>query len=661
MRYFITGASGFIGRRLVRRLLERPDALVFYLRRVGDPVPEAELATFWGVGAARAIAVEGEITKPNLALPDECLKELTNHVDHVFHLAAIYDLKADANLVLRVNVEGTRQVVRFAETIRGTRFHHISSIAAAGLYRGVFREDMFEEAEGLDHPYLKSKHLSERVVRQECRVPWRIYRPGIVVGDSRTGEMDKIDGPYYFFKSIQKMRRLLPSWMPAVGIEGGRINLVPVDFVVAALDHLAHRPELDGRCFHLTDPDTHRVGDMLNIFARAAHAPAIALRFNAALLDALPQPVMRSLLALSPVKRTRDLAMESLQLPPDILQFVNFPTRFDSREAREILEPAGIRVPALEDYAWRLWDYWERHLDPDLFAERSLKDRVNGRVVLVTGGSSGIGKAVALRLAQAGATTLIVARDRRRLEQSCAEAADAGTRLHPYVADLTDAMACGEFIRLVLEEHGGVEILINNAGHSIRRSIEISFDRFHDFERQMAINFFAALRVTLGLLPAMTARGAGHVINISSIGVLTNAPHFSGYVASKAALEAWSRCAAAEFLDRGVRFTTINMPLVRTAMIAPTRLYDDAPTLDPQQAADIVIDAIIRRPARIATRLGLLGQTVNAVAPRFGQIIMNTAFRLFPDSAAARGKPEAESDTTSEQIALAGLLQGIHL
>jgi thioester reductase-like protein len=136
-------------------------------------------------------------------------------------------------------------VVRFANEIKAGCFHHVSSIAAAGLFEGIFREDMFDEAENLDHPYFATKHDSEKVVRTECKVPFRVYRPARG-GRFATGEMDKIDGPYYFFKLIQRMRQMLPPWMPTIGIEGGRINIVPVDFVVAAMDHIAHAKGHDG-------------------------------------------------------------------------------------------------------------------------------------------------------------------------------------------------------------------------------------------------------------------------------------------------------------------------------------------------------------------------------------------------------------------------------
>jgi NAD(P)-dependent dehydrogenase (short-subunit alcohol dehydrogenase family) len=213
----------------------------------------------------------------------------------------------------------------------------------------------------------------------------------------------------------------------------------------------------------------------------------------------------------------------------------------------------------------------------------------------------------------------------------------------------------------IAAEHGGVDILINNAGRSIRRGIENSFDRFHDFERTMQVNYFGSLRLTMGLLPGMLEKRGGHIINISSIGVLTNAPRFSAYVASKAALDAWTRCAASEFVDRGIEFTTINMPLVKTPMIAPTKLYDHVPTLTPDDAADMIVDAIIHRQSRIATRLGIFGQVLHAVAPRIAQIVMNTTYRMFPDSTASQGKVGAPiSPPSADQVAFSQIMRGIH-
>jgi len=337
MTYFVTGATGFIGRFLVANLHKRGKPIYALVRR-GSQKKLAALREKLGADERQIIAVVGDLGKPQLGISDADLRKLKGKVDHFFHLAAIYDLEASAEEQQAANVEGTRHAVDFAAAISAGTFHHVSSIAAAGLYEGVFREDMFDEAEELDHPYFRTKHDAEGVVRNECTRPFRIYRPGFVVGHSKTGEIDKIDGPYYFFKTIQRMRELLPPWMPTVGIEGGRINIVPVDFVADAIDYIAHRKGLDGKCFHLTDPEPYRIGEVLNLFAKAGHAPLMSMRVNAKLFGFIPAPILYGLGSLAPVKRAMRVVLNDLGIPRDVFQFVNWPTRYDNREAAKALK-----------------------------------------------------------------------------------------------------------------------------------------------------------------------------------------------------------------------------------------------------------------------------------------------------------------------------------
>ena len=662
MDYFVTGATGFIGRFLVSDLLKRKGTIHVLVRRDSQKKLEA-IGRKMGWDMKRIVPVAGDLGAAKCGVSAAQLRALKGKVRHFFHLAAIYDMDADAESQRVANVEGTRHALDLAAALEAGCFHHVSSIAAAGLYPGIFREDMFDEAEGLDDPYLATKHASEGLVRAEKRIKWRVYRPGMVVGHSQTGEIDKIDGPYYFFTLLKKLREALPPWMPMVGVEGGRINIVPVDFVAAALDHIAHKPRLDGHAFHLTDPEPMRVGEVLNAFARAGHAPEMTMRIDARMFAFVPSGVRMAAANLPPVRRMTAMLLRDFRIPKSVLKFITYPTRFDNREAERALKGSGIAVPRLDTYAWRLWDYWERHLDPDLFVDRTLKGKVRNKVVVITGGSSGIGLSTAQRVAEAGAITVIVARGEEELFKARDEMKAMGGKVFAYTADLSDMADCDRLVATVLKEHGHVDILVNNAGRSIRRSIELSYDRFHDFERTMQLNYFGSLRLIMGFMPTMTHRRKGHIINISSIGVLANSPRFSAYVASKAALDAFSRCAQGELSGKGISFTTINMPLVKTPMIAPTKMYDSVPTLTPEEAADLVVKGIIEKPSRIATRLGIFSALINALAPKAYEVIMSTAFELFPDSAAAKGDKKAlkgETAPSNEQIAFAALMRGVH-
>ena len=661
MSYFVTGATGFIGRYLVSNLLKRKGTIHVLVRK-GSAKKLTQIGEQMGWDMKRIVPVNGDLSKAKLGLSVAQINALKGKVQHFFHLAAIYDLTADAESQKVANIGGTKNALDLAAAVKAGCFHHTSSIAAAGLYPGVFREDMFDEAEGLKDPYFRTKHDSEGLVRKQTAVPYRIYRPSMVVGHSQTGEIDKIDGPYYLFTLIKKIRETLPQWMPTLGIEGGRINVVPVDFVANAMDHIAHKTGLDAQCFHLVDPEPMRFGELMNTFARAAHAPEMTMRLDARMFGFIPAPMRMAVSSLPPVKRLTNMILRDLKIPASTLSFITYPTRFDCRETERALKGSKIAVPALDSYAWRLWDYWERNLDPDLFVDRSLRGKVENKVVVITGGSSGIGKAAAIKIAEAGAKVIIAARGEEELEVTRKEIVDAGYICFAYKSDLADLASCDSLIEQVVKDHGGIDILINNAGRSIRRSIELSFDRFHDFERTMQLNYFGSVRLIMQALPSMIAKRRGHIINISSIGVLTSSPRFSAYVASKAALDAFSSCAQGELSGKGISFTTINMPLVKTPMIAPTKMYDSVPTLSPEEAADLIVKAIIQKPSRVATRLGVFAGVMNAVFPKAYEVLISTAFELFPDSAAAKGmKGRSEAaQATSEQIAFASVMRGVH-
>jgi len=659
MNYFVTGATGFIGKFLLERLLARPKAQVHVLVRAASIAKFEEQAERYGAARERLHLVAGDVTVPGLVAAAD-LARLRGKIDHVFHLAAVYDMGMDDVTADRINNEGTRNLVAFANSLGGgVRLHHVSSIAVAGdNFRGVFREDMFDVGQTLGHPYYRSKFDSEKIVREEARVPFRIYRPGIVVGHSQTGEMDKIDGPYYFFKTLQKLSHAVPKWLPLLGIEGGRIPVVPVDYVAGAMDAIAHREGLDGQAFFLVPNPAPSVGELLATFLGVAHGPDFARRFELRGLSQAAHGIGQRVGKAVPAAMKRSLS-ERLGMPLSVLGQTFNQTVYDDREARAALQGSGLRCPELREYADKLWQYWEQHLDYDTEVPPQLLLKLAGKVVMVTGASSGIGFVTAKKLAAAGAKVVLVARTREKLEETRQIIEKAGGEAHVYPCDLNNMEAIDAMAEAVLNDFGHVDVLINNAGRSIRRAVFESLDRFHDFERTMQLNYFGAVRLIMKLLPSMARRRGGHIINISSIGVLSNMPRFSAYVASKAALDAFSRCLSAEVKNRNIEITAIYMPLVRTPMIAPTKLYDYIPTWSPERAANTVVRAIVERPKSIATRFGTMAALSYALWPKINDRILSTGFQLFPSSSAAQGKKEGVKPSL-EQTVFANVFKGGH-
>jgi NAD(P)-dependent dehydrogenase (short-subunit alcohol dehydrogenase family) len=255
--------------------------------------------------------------------------------------------------------------------------------------------------------------------------------------------------------------------------------------------------------------------------------------------------------------------------------------------------------------------------------------------VLVTGASSGIGEATARAVASTGATVLLVARRADELDRVRAAIEATGGRATSYVCDLTDGPAVDALVARLLAEHGAIDYLVNNAGRSIRRSLDLSYERFHDVERTMAVNYFGPVRLTMGLLPAMRAQRFGHVVNVVTWGVQMKAPKFSAYIASKSALDAWSRIAGREAYADNVTFTNMRFALVRTPMSAPTEAYAGRGATA-EQAARRVVRALEDRPVTVNTRAGDVGEVLNLVAPRLSDWLFHRLDRRFPDSRAAR-------------------------
>src|SRR4051812_5791614 len=670
MRYLVTGGTGFLGRMVLTRLLAREDCDAVYalvregsrdrlLRRLADTH-----------GHEKVVPVVGDLTRPRLGLHDAEIDGLAGRVDHVLHLGAIYDITADDDTNRAANVDGTRGVVELASRLGVSCLHHVSSVAVAGEYEGTFTEDDLDVGQTFGNPYHETKYQAERIVREESTVPWRVYRPAVVVGDSQTGEMDKIDGPYYLLTAISLLGRL-PSALRFAVPELGATNVVPVDFVADAMVHLVHQPGMDHRAFHLVHPRPQPLSEVYNALADALGAPKLQATMPTA-VGSLVKRGAEQAARVPALAAARDIALAELDIPPEVLPHLTFGATFSSAETRRALEGTGIASPEIGDYARVLVDWWREHLDPNRHRRPRPGGPLQGRRVVITGASSGIGRETAFKVARAGGVPLLVARRTEELEEVRTEIERDGGQAWVYSCDITDGESVDALVKAMINDHGGpdtgIDMLVNNAGRSIRRGVRLEVDRFHDFERTMAINYFGAVRLTLALLPHMLERRFGHIVDISSIGVQTGPPRFSAYVASKAALDAWADIVATEVLGDGVTFTTVHMPLVRTPMIAPTRIYDAFPTDSPQEAANKVLHALIGRPKHVGTLLGTFGAVAGALTPGIKDAVMHIAYRVFPESAAAREGSETHDDARTLETgplsrgaqAMARLLPGVH-
>ncbi|TWE13382.1 SDR family oxidoreductase [Rudaeicoccus suwonensis] len=624
--YFVTGGTGFIGRHVLPRLLEAdPQAQIHVLVRSTSAERFTRLIEDWP-GSDRIHPVIGDLTEPRLGLPG---RDGLTGIKHVLHLGAIYDMTADADSQQRSNVDGTAAVIAFAKRHRAM-LHHVSSIAVAGDYAGRFTENDFDKGQGFPSPYHHTKFLAEQLVRQTDGLSWQVYRPAIVVGDSRTGEMDKIDGPYYFFGVLRELGRM-PSALPVLLPDLGDTNIVPVDYVADALVALMLRRTAEsGSVWHLTAPRPQTTTALYNAIKPAFDGPTA--------YNVVPHQMVQPLLDLgrkSPLRLGRDLLVQQLGIPATVVDVMHLPTRFASRQTQAVLRQHGVELPALADYAPRLFDYWAANLDPDRHRRPDPAGPLVGRHVVITGGSAGIGKETARTCARKGARVLIVARKLEELEETCAELRAEGGDVHAYQCDITDPDSVSLTVKKMLEEHDHVDVLVNNAGRSIRRATLNSTDRLHDYERTMAVNYFGAVHMTLELLPQMAQRRFGRIVNVSTIGVLAKGPRFGAYVASKAALDAFSDVTAVETVSQHITFTNIHMPLVRTRMIAPTKTYDRVDVLTPEKAAAIVVRGIIEHPRRIDTPLGSFAIVSHFLTPSFTAALQHQMFLMFPDSTAA--------------------------
>lgn len=292
-----------------------------------------------------------------------------------------------------------------------------------------------------------------------------------------------------------------------------------------------------------------------------------------------------------------------------------------------------FRRPKILPYLRHYLAFWRWNLKSIFAFNQALRERVAGKTVMITGASSGIGELAAYRLAAAGAIVLMVARSRDKLQQMAEEISAKGGKAYAYPGDLSDLDDCDRVCEQALADHGHIDILINNAGRSIRRSVKFSLDRFHDYQRTMQLNYFAAIRMAMNVLPGMLARNEGHIINVSTLGVQTCPARFSAYLGSKWALEGWSWVTANELAHTDITISTINYPLVATPMIAPSKVYRYMPwKLSPETAVRWMMDVVITRNKRKVDGVGVIGLFLYYLLPKTAENFINFTYQLIHEN-----------------------------
>ncbi|QWF85265.1 SDR family NAD(P)-dependent oxidoreductase [Amycolatopsis sp. CA-230715] len=560
--YFVTGASTVLGRNLISLLLRRGDCETVYALarpRAFDRLRRA------APDEARFVPLAGDLGEPGLG------GEMPANVDHVVHLSTT----------------GVANALAFARTAGAKAFHQLS-------------------------PSTKD----EALLRGQDDVPVRFYRPSAMLGDSRTGEPA---GEGDLLALVSRLSRI-PSGLPLAAPDLGLADVVPADHVAAVLDHLIHHDAPSGTSYPILAAEPLPVHEVYNAFAEAAGAPKVVVTAPRA-LAAGGAAALRLADRLRLLRATRKAVLSEIGLSWETLARWRRDAAIDDTATREALAGSGLSAPPLRDYAHTIYRYWAANVDPDRVRRSRRRKSLAGRRILITGASTGIGRHTALRVAREGAHVLLVARRADELAALQAEIARHGGTALSYPCDLTDGDAVDALVKEVLGEHDGVDVLVNNAGRSIRRSVIDATDRLHDYERTMAVNYFAAVRLTLGLLPSMRERRDGHIVNVTTQGLQNHTPRFSAYLASKAALDEFGVVSGRELLSHGITFSSVKLPLVSTDMTAPSERFDAfgaLPLMTVERAASLVHKAIVTRKETVSVLLpfGAHAELAALVAPR---------------------------------------------
>ena len=581
--YAVSDAASLLGRTLVKELLLRPEC--------------ERIFVFCAPGAVRGgIEPWGKDDRvtPAVAGPDSVDASQTGgvEVDHAISLEQ----------------HGAQRLLEFARRSGARRFH----LVATGF------------------------HTAPSLL-EAGRPEIRLYETGVIFGDVATGEALQEAPLLEVVSRLARLPKSLPLMAPALGYA----NVVPASYAAAALCSLIHDDRHHSIYSRVDAAQPQAIRDIYNAFAEAAGAPRIVWT--------IPRQGVRALAAvwavaerLPGVSVVGEAVASELGAPTRLLRRWNQSAASDAAPTHARLASEGMLVPPLRDYAGVVYQKWRAEADPDRASRAWRTSGLKDRTVMVTGASSGIGRSTALRVARDGARVLVVARRTDELERLCSEIESEGGTAQAFTCDLSNGDSVDRLLARVLADPRGVDVLVNNAGRSIRRPIIDATDRFHDYERTMAVNYFAAVRLTLGLLPGMYERRSGRVINVTTQGIENHAPRFSAYLASKAALDEFGVVAGRELLSRGITFSSIRLPLVMTDMMAGAAdngAFWGIPPMSAERAAALVHGAIFARDERVSMLLpaGWPTEIMSRLAPRTTRAFFHLAgFESLPNATGER-------------------------
>ncbi|GGC56205.1 SDR family NAD(P)-dependent oxidoreductase [Hoyosella rhizosphaerae] len=596
--YFVSGAESLLGRNLVTQLLNNPRCTAVHLCCPPDLVNRMERewtqdsrvhAITWGSGDT---AITGEI-------------------EHFVNIGSA----------------PTQELLDFAVNHRARSFHQVWVTPSSDSELRLTAPDA------------------------RTQIDVRQYRTSLILGDAQTGEPDAAREVLAIVARLARMPRLTPVVLPHLG----SANIITADFAAAAINVLMHHPNPTARIVSIAAAEPTPIATLVNAFGKVAGAPHIttAPQILGRPATALAQAGLRVTDSSSTVRATRRAVLREIGLTKEVLARWQSPAPPPDERTAAVLNTSHITVPPVSEYANRMYRFWAANIDPDRHARTRRAKKITGRIVVVTGASSGVGRETALRLAREGAIVALVARRADQLHAVNNEIAQQGGTAFAYPCDLSDADAVDSLIKQILADHGAVDVLVNNAGRSIRRGIMDATDRMHDFERTMALNYFAAVRLTLGFLPSMHERHSGHIVNITTQGLQNHTPRFSAYLASKAALEEFGAVAGSELLSHGITFSSVKLPLVRTDMTAPSEKFNafaGLPMMSVRRAASMVHRAVVDAPAHVTVLMptGVPAEVGALIAPRITRTLSHLfGYEAMPAAhGTARGLPAIAAATT---------------